>query len=70
MPVFGLFTSQGLACLQRIGGSVVQPGVVTREAILDDAQWELIEPLLPAQRSGRGRPMRDHRQVLEGILYR
>ena len=44
--------------------------MVTREAILDDAQWELIAPLLPAQRSGRGRPMRDHRQVVEGILYR
>jgi hypothetical protein len=40
---------------------------MTREAILDDAWWELIEPLLPAQRSGRGRPMRDHRQVVEGI---
>ena len=43
---------------------------MTREALLDDAQWKLIEPLLPAQRSGRGRPMRDHRQVVEGILYR
>jgi transposase len=43
---------------------------VTREAVLDDAQWQLIEPLLPAQCSGRGRPMRDHRQVVEGILYR
>ena len=44
--------------------------MVTRDALLDDAQWNLIEPLLPAQRSGRGRPMRDHRQVVEGILYR
>jgi transposase len=32
-----------------------------RESLLDDAQWELIEPLLPPQRSGKGRPMRDHR---------
>lgn len=30
----------------------------------------LIEPLLPPQRSGRGRPMRDHRQVIEGVIYR
>jgi transposase len=41
-----------------------------RESLLDDAQWELIEPLLPPQRSGRGRPMRDHRQVVEGVIYR
>jgi len=36
----------------------------------DDAQWSLIEPLLPPQRSGRGRPMSDHRTVVEGIIYR
>lgn len=31
---------------------------------------DLIEPLLPPQRSGKGRPMRDHRQVVEGVIYR
>jgi len=41
-----------------------------RESLLDDAQWNLIEPLLPPQRSGKGRPMRDHRQVVEGVIYR
>lgn len=41
-----------------------------REALLNDAQWALVEPLLPPQRSGKGRPMRDHRQVVEGIIYR
>ena len=41
-----------------------------REALLSDDQWELIEPLLPPQRSGKGRPMRDHRQVVEGVIYR
>ena len=41
-----------------------------RESLLDDVQWELIEPLLPPQRSGKGRPMRDHRQVVEGVIYR
>ncbi len=51
-------------------GQLAQSDLVTRDALLDDDQWELIEPLLPAQRSGRGRPMRDHRQVVEGILYR
>src|SRR5699024_3014132 len=28
------------------------------------------EPLLPAQRPWSGRPRRDHRQVVEGIIYR
>lgn len=41
-----------------------------RKSLLDDAQWDLIEPLLPPQRSGKGRPMRDHRQVVEGVIYR
>lgn len=41
-----------------------------RTALLDDVQWNLIEPLLPPQRSGKGRPMRDHRQVVEGVIYR
>ena len=44
--------------------------MVNRESLLDDAQWHLIEPLLPPQRSGRGRPMREHRQVVEGVIYR
>lgn len=26
--------------------------------------------MLPPQRSGKGRPMRDHRQVVEGVIYR
>jgi transposase len=43
---------------------------VSREALLSDDQWELIKPLLPPQRSGKGRPMRDHRQVIEGVIYR
>jgi len=43
---------------------------VDRIALLDDAQWDLIEPLLPPQRSGKGRPMREHRQVVEGVIYR
>ena len=41
-----------------------------RKSLLDDAQWDLIEPMLPPQRSGKGRPMRDHRQVVEGVIYR
>ncbi len=47
-----------------------QSGGVEREALLSDDQWALIEPLLPPQCSGKGRPMRDHRQVVEGVIYR
>ncbi|WP_460625030.1 transposase, partial [Kitasatospora kifunensis] len=32
-----------------------------------DAAWARIEPLLP-QRDGAGRPWRDHRQVVNGVL--
>src|SRR6476469_2496590 len=36
---------------------------------LTDAAWARIEPLLPA-RGGRGRQWRDHRQVINGILWK
>mgnify|MGYP005663233689 CR=1 FL=1 len=35
---------------------------------LTDAQWELIDPLLPP-RKGRGRPRADDRRTLNGILW-
>lgn len=40
---------------------------------LTDAQWERLQPLLPAQRHGKGtkggRPSLDHRQIITGILW-
>lgn len=37
---------------------------------LSDKEWELIEPLLPDLPSGkRGRPWRNNREVLEGIIW-
>ena len=39
---------------------------------LTDAQWGFIEPLLlalPRRADGRGRPWRDSREVLNGILW-
>jgi transposase len=36
---------------------------------LTDAAWARIEPLLPAQ-TGRGRRWRDHRQVINAILWK
>ncbi|MEU2632637.1 transposase, partial [Kitasatospora sp. NPDC007106] len=32
-------------------------------------QWERLEPLLPVRNRRRGR-WRDHRQVIDGVLYR
>ena len=36
---------------------------------LTDAQWECLVPLLPPQRPPTGRPAKDHRTVLNGILW-
>lgn len=38
--------------------------------MLSDAQWSLIEGLLPRPTGRRGRPFADARQVVEGIVYR
>ena len=43
---------------------------MTRAAVLTDAHWTRIEDLLPSSDGQRGRPFRDHRQVVEGIIYR
>src|SRR5437879_4790344 len=39
---------------------------------LTDAQWEMRDPLIPkpkCRKDGRGRPWRDRREVLDGILF-
>lgn len=36
---------------------------------LSEEQWERLRPLLPPQKPKTGRPARDHRQVLNGILW-
>ena len=41
---------------------------MARERFVTDAMWEKLEPLLP-ELSSRGRPWRDNREVLEGILW-
>jgi transposase len=43
---------------------------MSRTAVLDDRMWARIEPLLPSSDGQRGRPFRDHRQVMEGIVFR
>ena len=42
---------------------------VGRGRALSDEQWAVIGPLMPRV-LGRSRPWRDHRQVVEGIVYR
>ncbi len=36
---------------------------------LTDQQWQRLEPLLPAQKPKTGRPGKDHRTVINGILW-
>jgi putative transposase len=43
---------------------------MSRFQLLSDGQWSLIEDLLPSRTGKRGRPFRDARQVIEGIVYR
>ena len=43
---------------------------MSRDRVLTDEQWALIEPLLPSSKGKRSRPFRDHRQVMEGIIFR
>lgn len=37
---------------------------------LTDAQWERLRPLLPAQKPATGRPAKDHRTIVNAILWR
>ena len=43
---------------------------MSRRVVLTDAQWERISEVLPSSEGCVGRPFRDHRQVVEGIVYR
>jgi transposase len=36
---------------------------------LTDAQWERLRPLLPPQKPQTGRPAKDHRTIINGILW-
>jgi hypothetical protein len=49
--------------------SFVAPPSALSHAHLTDAEWRLVQPLLPPQQSTAGRPCHDHRTVLSGILW-
>ena len=43
---------------------------MSRTAVLTDEMWARIEPVLPALKGPMGRPMKDHRLLVEGAIYR
>jgi len=43
---------------------------MNRRHELTDRQWEQLAPLLPPERPATGRPNRDHRTILNGILWK
>lgn len=43
---------------------------MSRRQVLSDAEWGLIEGFMPSSDGRRGRRFRDHRLVVEGIIYR
>lgn len=58
------------ACLTKVSGVVLKTWGMSRFQLLSDAQWSLIEDLLPARTGKRGRPFQDARSMVEGIIYR
>ena len=43
---------------------------MSRFQVLSDAQWAMIEDLLPKPTGRKGRPFSDARMIVEGIVYR
>lgn len=43
---------------------------MSRDRDLTDAQWAWIELLLPSAKGRRSRPWRDHRPLINGVIYR
>lgn len=43
---------------------------MVRDQVLSDAQWAQIEGLMPSASAAGGRPFRDHRRVVEAIVWR
>jgi transposase len=43
---------------------------MVRDGLISDEFWAVVGPMLPAKGGRRGRPWRDHREVLEGICWR
>jgi transposase len=50
----------------RVIDAIAEPMVTP---LLSDSEWELVRPLMPPQKPPTGRPRRDHRTVLGGMLW-
>jgi transposase len=42
---------------------------ITNRGDLTNGEWERLQPLLPPQKPAVGRPAKDHRTILNGILW-
>ncbi|MEV4455844.1 transposase [Microbispora sp. NPDC049633] len=51
-------------------GDLVATSVVTRRFDLTDAQWAVLEPLLPAPKRSRRPSLFSKRQLIDGIRWR
>lgn len=58
------------ACLLNVRGWVREGGPMLRTGEISEDLWAVIEPVLPSGEGQRGRPWNDHRQTLEGIIWR
>ncbi|MBC3192209.1 transposase [Pseudonocardia sp. C8] len=58
------------SCLPNRSQDGAEPSSAALPAVLTDAQWARLAPLLPSSAGRRGRQFRDDRRVVEGILYR
>ena len=58
------------ACLTEVGGCGWESRWVSRFQVLSDAQWSLIEEMLPRPTGRPGRRFSDARTMVEGIVYR
>lgn len=47
----------------------MSPKIPPRRHELTDEQWERLQPLLPPQKPRTGRPSKNHRTVINGILW-
>lgn len=50
-------------------GSMSPKQSAIRRHELTEEQWSHLEPLLPPQKPGPGRPAKDHRTIINGILW-
>lgn len=48
---------------------ILPPHEAPRRGEMSERQWQQIAPLLPPQKPDMGRPAKDHRLIINGILW-